>query len=312
MDLQRFDARRRWTRTGRQMLVALIPALMLVAAAAPSPASAVTELVVNGSFEEPRVEPGTFLIFDSIPGWQKTSGCGIEVQRRRAGTPLDGEQLVELGSTCASAMAQTIPTVPGATYNLSFYVSPRPNQPANENVLRASWDGAELQTIAAGDGGADTAWVRYSYTVVAGTDSTSLAFADIGPNDSLGAYIDLVSVTQAETVYDVCLLYDPLKPKKAGSVVPIKLQLCDATGANLSDPSLLLHVVGLTWIDPDTGAAPAEDAGQANPGDGFRYDADLTGYIFNLDTNGLASGTWQVRFMVNDGAHVYTTNFDIK
>lgn len=313
--MKRFDGVQLVSQQGRaaaRVLAALALTLTMVVAALPGPAAAATELVVNGSFEAPPVTPSTFSIFASIPGWETVFGCGIEVQNQRAGTPFDGQQLVELGSSCASAMVQYVPTVPGATYQVSFYVSPRPGVAATDNVLRATWDGVDLQTISAGSISGDTSWTQYSYTVVASGSTTPLAFTDVGTNNSLGAYIDLVSVTQAETIYDVCLLYDPAKPKKAGSVAPIKLQLCDGAGTNLSGPSLVLNVVNLAWIDGDPSTASAEDAGQANPGDDFRYDADLAGYIFNLDTSGLGSGTWEVQFTVNGGQHVYDATFDVK
>jgi hypothetical protein len=148
--------------------------------------------------------------------------------------------------------------------------------------------------------------------VAATSGATVLAFADVGTSDSFGAYLDLVSVTQVgETIYDVCLLYDQLKPKKVGSVVPIKLQLCQG-GANVSDPSLVLNAFNVVQVDPTPGTAPAEDAGRANPDNNFRYDPSLAGYIFNLSTKGLWNGTWQVLFTVNGGSQVYAANFDIK
>ena len=46
----------------------------------------------------------------------------------------------------------------------------------------------------------------------------------------------------------------------------------------------------------------------------FRYDPTLGGsggYIFNLSTKGLTTGTWKVTFTVN-GAGSYFVTFDIK
>jgi len=36
-----------------------------------------------------------------------------------------------------------------------------------------------------------------------------------------------------------------------------------------------------------------QDAGNADPGNLFRYDAALGGYIFNLSTKGLGAGTYK-------------------
>jgi hypothetical protein len=48
-----------------------------------------------------------------------------------------------------------------------------------------------------------------------------------------------------------------------------------------------------------------QDAGGANPGNLFRYDAALGGYVFNLSTKGLTAGTYAltIAWTLND---VYT------
>jgi hypothetical protein len=58
-----------------------------------------------------------------------------------------------------------------------------------------------------------------------------------------------------------------------------------------------------------------EDSGNANPDNDFRYDAalgDTGGYIFNLSTRGLASGTYVLRFEVVGASHVYEVEFQIR
>lgn len=108
---------------------------------------------------------------------------------------------------------------------------------------------------------------------------------------------------------NLCVLYDQTKNHKSGSTVPIKLRLCTADGTNLSSPSTVLHATGLSLTGSPT-TALVEDSGQANPDDNFRYDAGLQGYIFNLSTKGLASGTWTLTFTV--GGVSYTVNFGVK
>ncbi len=44
--------------------------------------------------------------------------------------------------------------------------------------------------------------------------------------------------------YNICLLYDASKAKKAGSTVPIRVALCDAADANVSSPSVVLTATG--------------------------------------------------------------------
>ena len=112
--------------------------------------------------------------------------------------------------------------------------------------------------------------------------------------------------------YDICTLYDATKAHRAGATVPLKLQLCDG-GVNLSDPSIVVHATGVYLSDADPAETVVEDAGNANPDQDFRYDADLGGYIYNLKTTGLTPGTWAVGFTVDgevDPSSVVT--FDVK
>lgn len=290
----------------------LIPAglvLILALAAMPVVSAASAEKVVNGGFEQPDVV--TWSVFSSIPGWEKTYGCGIEVQDGVAGAPYEGEQHVELGSNCASGMSQMIATRPGVAYVLSFAFSPRPNSSASNNVLDVTWDGVVVDTLSRA-GGSQTAWTVHTYTVVASGTSTALTFEDKGVNDSLGTYVDAVSVKEVE--YNVCALYDQSKAHKAGSTVPIKLQLCDAAGNNISSPDYVLNAFKVSKIDNSSDGI-VEDSGAANPDDNFRYSADLGeagGYIFNKSLRGFTSGTWVLSFTVNGGETVYSVQFDVK
>ena len=122
-----------------------------------------------------------------------------------------------------------------------------------------------------------------------------------------------VSANEVQEVqYGICTLYDVSKPVKSRATKPIKLQLCDAAGNNLSSPSLVLHAVDLIKLDGTVTTTAVEDAGQANPDWDFRYDADLAGYIYNLSTGSLTTGTWQLLFTVNGGQTVYGADFDVK
>ena len=125
---------------------------------------------------------------------------------------------------------------------------------------------------------------------------------------------DMRVITQEQ--YGICALYDQTKAHKAGSTVPIKLQLCDAAGNNLSSDAIVVSATELTKQD-DNASALVEDSGSANsPDDNFRYDATLGGdggYIYNLSTKGLSTGTWVLSFTV-DGVDLgtYTVRFDVK
>jgi hypothetical protein len=138
-----------------------------------------------------------------------------------------------------------------------------------------------------------------------GATTVTCTATDLAGNAGSASFV----VTVVEPVYGLCILFDQSKAVKSGAVKPIKLQLCDEAGVNLSASGLVLHAVGLQRMD-GTASAQVEDAGNANPDYDFRYTGDA--YMFNLDTDGLASGTWHVKFVVNGGAHVYRVAFDVK
>ncbi len=146
--------------------------------------------------------------------------------------------------------------------------------------------------------------------LVAGTNVLAIRGEDTGAP----SYLD-VQVTYDETPapsYAVCPLFDQSKAHKAGATVPIKLQLCDASGSNLSSGAIVVNAAGLTHLD-GTASALVEDSGNANPDADFRYDEDLGGYVFNLSTGGLASGSWQLNFTVDGVADPsYYVLFDIR
>jgi hypothetical protein len=163
------------------------------------PASA-QNLVVNGGFEAPALGFGTWGVFSAIPGWISNYGPGIEVQNHAAGSPFEGQQHVELDSHFAvntnSGMFQNIPTQAGKQYLLSFRYSPRPGVGLESNKIFVLWDGSFFTTLALdGTGLSDTHWHLYQYTVIGNPGFTTLAFGAIGPDDSLGGYLDDVSVT---------------------------------------------------------------------------------------------------------------------
>ncbi|MDQ6892680.1 MAG: hypothetical protein M3167_08375 [Acidobacteriota bacterium] len=110
-------------------------------------------------------------------------------------------------------------------------------------------------------------------------------------------------------LYHLCLLYDPFKIAKSGSTIPIKLQLCDSSGNNLSSSSIVLHAVSLTKVSDSTSGS-VNDSGNANPDGDFRYAGG--GYIFNLSTKGLSAGTYTLAFTAGNEPSVYQVQFQVK
>ena len=106
-------------------------------------------------------------------------------------------------------------------------------------------------------------------------------------------------------------LYDGSRVFKLGSTVPVKFQLTDATGVVVST------AIGTVTVQQFSGSAPVNDpldgvsSGGSNSGDFFRYDSTSSQYIFNLSTQPLPTGTWQVQAHLDDGS-IHTVMIGLK
>lgn len=130
---------------------------------------------------------------------------------------------------------------------------------------------------------------------------------------------DNVGNTSSESVsykvtYKVCTLYDQTKAHQSGSTIPIKLQLCDADNGNVSSSDIVVHAQTVTRV-LDGATSKPEDTGDANPENNLRYDPTLGGtggYIYNLSTDGLGSGTYRLSFTAGEDPIVHEVQFQIK
>ena len=160
-------------------------------------AHADTSIVVNGSFEQQAQATGTWGIYQTLPGWSTVSGSGIELRNQVAGNAATGKNFVELDSNSNSGMSQTLTTMAGSFYTLSFDYSARGGVSAASNGIEVLWNGASVASVTAdGNGLSGNDWHLFSYTV-AGTGSDVLSFRSVGISDSLGGSLDSVSVTAA-------------------------------------------------------------------------------------------------------------------
>lgn len=180
------------------------------------------ELIKNGGFENPQVNNSyDWNIFDSgFTGlewgvnWMTLAGEGrpdiakLELHDGfKLWAPKDGEQYAELdadwggptdsqsGEPASVEIYQDIPTVPGKNYELKFSFSPRPSTSAAENILGVLWGGEPATTtIIAGAGNSNTSWTDYVLKLKATTTLTRVSFADLGVSNSVGTFLDNVSV----------------------------------------------------------------------------------------------------------------------
>jgi hypothetical protein len=152
------------------------------------------DVVTNGSFESPVVN--TFQQFPSgIPGW--TGSAGIELQANGAlgngqGTPF-GNQYAELAVETPSVYSQSLTTTPGATYDLSFYLSARPA--TGSNSVSVAFTGSPAATFTAADSGSVNFQHFIQSFVATGTESV-LSFTPTNlANPGGGDLIDNISLT---------------------------------------------------------------------------------------------------------------------
>jgi hypothetical protein len=163
-------------------------------------------LLVNGSFEQPRVpagEPHATLRGGGLPGWRITRGTLEVVSTGWQQAPGEGTQSLDLvGSPGAATIQQSFATVPGREYLFSGWVGHNPDTPGSEARANVLLNGQffvqlyhrDLQTT-----GSDMRWVRFAYRFRAAAATTTLAVADVtGAWEMGGTALDGLAVTAVE------------------------------------------------------------------------------------------------------------------
>jgi hypothetical protein len=150
-------------------------------------ASAATNLVKDGSFEDTVFGANTWTTVSATDGWTSTNG--LELRNNDIGVAQSGSTFAELDTSQNSTISQTIATGAGE-YTLSFWVEDRPGTTAGTNGLSYTVDGV-TKTIA---GGTTPGWTLFKDTFTT-TGPTTLTFAAAGTSDSRGSSLDSISVT---------------------------------------------------------------------------------------------------------------------
>lgn len=157
-------------------------------------------LLTNGSFEEPVVNKNSlWQKFANVAGWviEKVSDSTpttLELHRDwSSNEAADGLQYVELDGDHSTKVSQSVTTIPGAIYELSWAFAPRHNIDATQNKLSVLVEGTEVATEGPLVGAANLAssdWIKSSYSFAAADASTNITFADAGPSNSFGTFLD--------------------------------------------------------------------------------------------------------------------------
>ncbi len=186
------------------------------------------ELLANGDFENVDVTAGAqWDIFQSgtidwiaqwlgVPALGRPDVANLEVQESglngwTASTlnGATGDQWTELdtdwggptsgqsGEASQIAISQTVPTVPGESYTLTFDFSPRPGTAAGENKVEVLANDDVIGTVGPlAATGAQTEWTAHTYSFIADSYATEITFRDAGStNDSFGTFVDNASLS---------------------------------------------------------------------------------------------------------------------
>ncbi len=114
--------------------------------------------------------------------------------------------------------------------------------------------------------------------------------------------------------YRICALYDQTHSIKSGATIPIKLELCDASGIDSSASTIVAHATGVVMVS-NNASETLQSSGNANPDNDFRFDSTLGttgGYIFNLSTKGYPTGTFNLQFTAGSDPTTHVTSFQVQ
>jgi prepilin-type N-terminal cleavage/methylation domain-containing protein len=155
-------------------------------------------LVTNGDFENaPGAVANARTALATLPGWTRSGGSGalFEVLNGVDGGAPQGVHMVEIDTTRNITMSQTVSTVAGQRYRLSFQVSPDTRRDQTSNGLQVLFGGTTVADIRYDGTGSGVWWTTYTVDVVATGASSTLAFTGTGSSDGIGIDLDDVRLT---------------------------------------------------------------------------------------------------------------------
>ena len=155
-------------------------------------------LIANHSFELPVVTKSRGWDIMTPVDWivEKLSNgdpVGMELQRGVNGwSSSDGEQHTELATNQAVVISQTVDTIPGEEYTLTWDYSPRPNTDKPESKMKVRVNGDKVATNNK-NGKEDVNWKTKTYSFIADAWETTVSFEDAGgQKPGQGAFLDNV------------------------------------------------------------------------------------------------------------------------
>jgi choice-of-anchor C domain-containing protein len=173
----------------------------LAAATALTAGSANAASIVNGSFES-GANPGSFITLGhnstAIDGWV-VKGNGVDY----VGSywqAADGERSVDLSALNGGSIQQTIATIVGQAYKVTFWLAGNPDGGLGDKFVATSVSGDWVNSFTFNVGGsntkADMGWKEFSYVFTAFDTQSTLVF-NSQTHTPYGPALDNVSISSA-------------------------------------------------------------------------------------------------------------------
>jgi len=195
------------------------------------------ELVANGGFESPAMTSSQVISTGNFTGW---TASAVDLVRSDYLSSHGGTQSIDINSTAAGSLSQTIASTPGAPLSLSFAWTTNNTVPVTDIRMSVLWNGVAVDTIR-GNGSLPRVWTTYSRNLVS-TGADVLTFKSL-TTGSYGIMLDDISVRATGAVSalgpDTVVLRtaagDTLRVPVAGSSTSL-----DALGTTLTIPLALV------------------------------------------------------------------------
>jgi hypothetical protein len=175
----------------------------------PNAGSASASLLTNGSFEQPPVPAGGFTVFstgDTFGGWTVMGDPGnvAPLSTTFSGGDFsfpaeDGQQSVDMTGTSQSltGISQTVATMPGHTYCLSFWVGNIADPGGGygtSSTINVLVDGSMVTVATNEDDDTTLSWEQFTSTVHAAGASTTIAFVNADATTDSSNFLDNVAM----------------------------------------------------------------------------------------------------------------------
>lgn len=191
------------------MKIAVILGIVLLTLAcvgSVSAGGAMENILVNGGFESPQYQ-GTFTTLSGgqLDGWNIDKG---DIQLINTyWQPHSGSQSIDLSGTVPGKISQTLNTIPGATYEITFWMSSNPDGNSRGQAVKemqVSWDGTVLSPTYTYDS-TKTSKANMGWTLVtipnlkATKTNTVISFEELSPSGPYGIVLDDIAVIDPPT-----------------------------------------------------------------------------------------------------------------